>query len=61
MQARIRSRPTWAERTLAPLRGPHRADQAAGVGTLKVNREEALEQAQAAFAVTHPPFCNDWY
>jgi len=47
---------------LAPLfTGLIRADQAAGVGTLKVNREEALEQAQEAFAVTHPPFCNDWY
>jgi predicted acetyltransferase len=47
---------------LAPLfTGFVRADQAASVGMLKVNREKALPQAQEAFAVTHPPYCNDWY
>ncbi len=47
---------------LAPLyTGRIRADDAARVGMLKVNRPQALEQAQAAFAVTYPPYCNDWY
>lgn len=47
---------------LAPLfTGLIRADQAAAAGMLKVNRPEALPRAQEAFAVTHPPYCNDWY
>jgi predicted acetyltransferase len=47
---------------LAPLfTGFIRADQAADAGMLKVNRKEALPQAQEVFAVTHPPYCNDWY
>jgi len=45
---------------LAPLyTGFLRADQAAEVGMLKVNRQQALAQAAKSFAVTHPPFCND--
>lgn len=47
---------------LAPLfTGFIRADQAAEAGMLKVHREQALPQAQEAFAVTHPPYCNDWF
>jgi predicted acetyltransferase len=47
---------------LAPLfTGFIRADQAAEAGTLKVNREQALGQVREAFAVTHPPFCHDWF
>jgi predicted acetyltransferase len=47
---------------LAPLfTGFIRADQAAGVGMLKVNREPALAQAQEAFAVSHPPYCDDFF
>jgi predicted acetyltransferase len=38
-----------------------RADRAAGVGMLKVNREQALAQAQEAFAVSHPPYCDDFF
>jgi predicted acetyltransferase len=47
---------------LAPVfTGFIRPDQAAEVGMLKVNREEALPQAKEAFAVSHPPYCNDFY
>ena len=47
---------------LAPLFTGHiRADHAAEVGMLKVNRPEALADAKEAFAVTYPPYCNDWY
>jgi len=47
---------------LAPLfTGFIRPDQAAGVGMLKVNREQALAQAQEAFAVSHPPYCDDFF
>jgi len=47
---------------LAPLfTGFIRPDRAAASGMLKVNRPAALDQATAAFAVTHPPFCNDLY
>jgi len=47
---------------LAPLfTGFVRPDQAAEAGMLKVNREAALAQAKDAFAVTHPPYCNDWF
>jgi predicted acetyltransferase len=47
---------------LAPLfTGRIRPDNAAEVGMLKVNDPRALEQAREAFAVTHPPDCNDWY
>jgi len=47
---------------LAPLlTGFIRADQAAEVGMLKVNREQALAQAQEAFAVSHPPYCDDFF
>ena len=41
--------------------GHMRPDVAAGVGLLKVNRDEAIEEMAAAFAVTYPPYCNDWY
>ncbi|TMB67519.1 MAG: GNAT family N-acetyltransferase [Chloroflexi bacterium] len=48
--------------TLAPLyTGFLRPDVAAGVGLLKVNRPEALEDMREAFAVTRPPYSNDWY
>ena len=48
--------------TLAPLyTGFMRPDVAAGVGLLKVNRPEALEDMREAFAVTYPPYSNDWY
>ena len=48
--------------TLAPLyTGFMRPDVAAGVGLLKVNRAEALEDMREVFAVTHPPYSNDWY
>ena len=47
---------------LAPLyTGFIRADQAAETGMLAVNRAEALEEVMEAFAVTHPPYCNDWF
>ena len=47
---------------LAPLFTGHmRADVAAGVGLLKVNRPAAVAEMAEAFAVTHPPFCNDFY
>jgi predicted acetyltransferase len=47
---------------LAPLfTGLIRPDQAAEVGMLRVNREQALAQAQEAFAVSHPPYCDDWF
>ena len=47
---------------LAPLfTGFIRPDQAAEVGMLKVNREKALAQAQEAFAVSHPPYCDDFF
>jgi predicted acetyltransferase len=48
--------------TLAPLyTGLMRPDLAAGVGLLKVNRAEALDDMREAFAATHPPYSNDWY
>ncbi len=48
--------------TLALLyTGFMRPDVAAGVGLLKVNRAEALEDMREAFAVTYPPYSNDWY
>jgi predicted acetyltransferase len=47
---------------LAPLfTGFIRPDQAAEVGMLKVHREQALAQAQEAFAVSHPPYCDDFF
>jgi predicted acetyltransferase len=47
---------------LSPLfTGFIRPDHAAEVGMLKVNRRETLAQAQEAFAVSHPPYCNDWF
>jgi predicted acetyltransferase len=48
--------------TLAPLyTGYMRPEVAAGVGLLKVNRATALEGMCEAFAVTYPPYSNDWY
>jgi predicted acetyltransferase len=48
--------------TLAPLySGFIRPEVAAAVGLLKVNRAEVLEDLREAFAVTHPPYSNDWY
>ncbi|MBI2912916.1 MAG: GNAT family N-acetyltransferase [Chloroflexi bacterium] len=47
---------------LAPIFTGHlRPDVAAGVGLLTVSRDEAIEEMAAAFAVTYPPYCNDWY
>ena len=48
--------------TLAPLyTGFMRPEVAAEVGLLKVNRPEALDDMREAFAVTYPPYSNDWY
>jgi predicted acetyltransferase len=48
--------------TLAPLFTGHmRPDVAAGVGLVKVNRPEALQEMARAFAVFSPPYCNDSY
>jgi predicted acetyltransferase len=48
--------------TLAPLyTGFIRPDVAAGVGLLKVNRAEALDDMREVFAATYPPYSNDWY
>jgi predicted acetyltransferase len=48
--------------TLAPLyTGFIRPEVAAGVGLLKVNRPEALDDMREVFAVTYPPYSNDWY
>jgi predicted acetyltransferase len=48
--------------TLAPLFTGHmRPDVAAGVGLLKVNRNEALTAMAQAFAVFYPPHCNENY
>jgi predicted acetyltransferase len=48
--------------TLAPIyTGFMRPEVAAGVGLLKVNHAEALEDMREAFAVTYPPYSNDWY
>jgi len=48
--------------TLAPLyTGFMRPDVAAGVGLLKVNRPEALDDMREAFAATYPPYSQDWY
>jgi predicted acetyltransferase len=48
--------------TLAPLyTGFMRPEVAAGVGLLKVNRADALDEMAQAFAVTYPPYSNDWY
>jgi len=68
-QGRMRAERTEAEADielsvnfLAPLfTGFIRPDQAAEVGMLKVNREQALAQAQEAFAVSHPPYCDDFF
>lgn len=35
--------------------------KAAETGMLRVNDARALEAAGRAFAVTHTPYCNDWY
>jgi predicted acetyltransferase len=48
--------------TLAPLyTGFMRPEVAAGVGLVKVNRPEALDDMREAFAATHTPYSNDWY
>jgi len=48
--------------TLAPIyTGLMPPDVAAGVGLLKVNRPDALDDMREAFAVTYPPYSNDWY
>jgi predicted acetyltransferase len=48
--------------TLAPIyTGFMRPEVAAGVGLVKVNRSEALEDMREAFAATHPPYSQDWY
>ena len=48
--------------TLAPLfTGFMRPEMAANCGLLKVNRESALAEMAEAFAVTYPPYCNDFY
>ena len=48
--------------TLAPVfTGYLRPEVAHRVGLLTVHREEALEGLAGAFAVTHPPFCLDYY
>lgn len=48
--------------TLAPLyTGYMRPEVAASVGLLKVNRAEVIEEMAQAFAVTYPPYSNDWY
>ena len=48
--------------TLAPIfTGYTRPEVAAGVGLLKVNRADALDDMGEAFAVTYPPYSNDWY
>jgi predicted acetyltransferase len=48
--------------TLAPLyTGFMRPEVAAGVGLLKVNRADALDEMEQAFAVTYSPYSNDWY
>lgn len=47
---------------LAPLyTGFVRADHAVEAGMIKLNRPDALPQIEEAFAVTHPPYCNDWF
>jgi len=47
---------------LAPLyTGYMRPEVAAGVGLIKVNRAEVIEEMTQAFAVTYPPYSNDWY
>jgi predicted acetyltransferase len=47
---------------LAPIyTGYMRPSVAAGVGLLKVNRPGVVEEMTEAFAVTHPPFSNDYY
>jgi len=47
---------------LAPLFTGHmHADVAANVGLLKVHRPAAVGEMAEAFAVTYPPFCNDFY
>jgi predicted acetyltransferase len=48
--------------TLAPLFSGHmRPEVALGVGLLKVGDSDALEQMREAFAVSRPPFCNDYF
>ncbi len=69
IEGRIRAERTDSEpdveltvNTLAPLFTGHlRSDVGAGVGLLKVRRPEALEEMAEAFAVTYPPYCNDYY
>jgi len=38
-----------------------RPEVAADVGLLKVTRAEALDDMREAFAVTYPPYSQDWY
>jgi len=48
--------------TLAPLyTGFMRPGVATGVGLMKVNRPEALEDMREVFEVIYPPYSNDWY
>ena len=47
---------------LAPLfTGFVRADTAAATGMLRVRNPDALSDVTEAFAVTYPPYCNDFY
>ncbi len=69
LEGRLRAERTDAEpdvemsvNVLAPLFTGHmRADVAANVGLLKVHRPAAAGEMAEAFAVTYPPFCNDFY
>ena len=48
--------------SLAPLfTGFVRADTAAATGMLRVRNPDALADVVEAFAVTYPPYCNDFY
>ncbi len=47
---------------LAPLfTGLLRADEAAQAGMIQVHNDAALGEVTEAFAVTYPPYCNDFY
>ena len=47
---------------LAPIFVGHRRPQAAaGVGLLRVFRQEAVDEMAEAFRVLHPPYCHDDY
>ena len=47
---------------LAPIyTGYMRPSVAANVGLLKINRPGVVDEMALAFAVTHPPFSNDYY